>query len=150
MKFDGAVLNRGYWLYLWRVTCGKSLFIYVGRTGDSSSNNAGSPFTRISNHLNSRPTAKGNSLWKQLKKVKVDPIKCSYEMIAVGPIYDEEKVTDKHRLRRDQLAGLEREVAHYLKSCGFTVLGIHYSNKQVGQTLVKPILNIINKFLKIK
>ena len=149
MTFDGAVLNRGYWLYLWRITSGANLFIYVGRTGDSSSNNAGSPFTRIGNHLDSRPTAKGNSLWKQLTKEKVNPQKCNFEMTAIGPIFPEEKETTKHRERRDQMAALEREISNYLKTSGFKVLGVHHSNKRNDQNLIDSVINVINERFKL-
>jgi hypothetical protein len=146
MQFSGTLLDRGYWLYIWRVTCGSQLFIYVGRTGDSSSNNAGSPFTRIGNHLDSRPTARGNSLWRLLIKEKVDPHKCKFEMTAIGPIFNEEKDTIGHRQRRDQMAGLERDVARHLKARGLAVLGIHHSRKHSEPALVNSVISIINKY----
>jgi hypothetical protein len=62
MQFDGTVLQRGYWLYVWKVIAPKQVLFYVGRTGDNSSVNAGSPFVRISQHLNFRLNAKGNSI----------------------------------------------------------------------------------------
>ena len=52
VKFNGGILQRGFWLYVWEVTPlgGKALY-YVGRTGDSSSTNAQSPFNRMGQHL---------------------------------------------------------------------------------------------------
>jgi len=52
ISFDGGILKRGFWLYVWEVTApnGARLY-YVGRTGDSSSTNAQSPFNRMSQHL---------------------------------------------------------------------------------------------------
>ncbi len=44
MTFDGALLERGFWLYVWRIIEGTRTVLYVGRTGDSSSPNASSPF----------------------------------------------------------------------------------------------------------
>jgi hypothetical protein len=52
VRFAGGILQRGFWLYVWEVMTqeGKALY-YVGRTGDSSSTNAQSPFNRMSQHL---------------------------------------------------------------------------------------------------
>jgi hypothetical protein len=47
MSFDGALLGRGFWLYVWRITDDSRSALYVGRTGDSSSPHASSPFKRI-------------------------------------------------------------------------------------------------------
>ena len=43
MSFDGALLGRGFWLYVWRITDGSRSVLYVGRTGDSSSPHASYP-----------------------------------------------------------------------------------------------------------
>lgn len=52
VEFDGAFLQRGFWLYVWRVIAPNSTeVLYVGRTGDSSSPNAQSPFNRMGQHL---------------------------------------------------------------------------------------------------
>jgi hypothetical protein len=51
-SFDGKLLQRGFWLYVWEITAADhEVFYYVGRTGDSSSPNAQSPFNRMSQHL---------------------------------------------------------------------------------------------------
>jgi len=48
----GGILQRGFWLYVWEVTpADKAPLYYVGRTGDSSSTNAQSPFNRMGQHL---------------------------------------------------------------------------------------------------
>ena len=41
VTLDGAMLRRGFWLYVWEITTpnGEKV-LYVGRTGDSSSPNA--------------------------------------------------------------------------------------------------------------
>ena len=49
LSFSGELLQRGFWLYVWEVTAADGRTVhYVGRTGDSSSPNAQSPFTRFS------------------------------------------------------------------------------------------------------
>ena len=36
-NFSGRILERGFWLYVWKVTAPNKTVFYVGRTGDSSS-----------------------------------------------------------------------------------------------------------------
>jgi hypothetical protein len=67
MTFDGHLLNRGFWPYVWRIQGPVSHHVYVGRTGDSSSAHASSPFKRIGQHLDPSPNAKGNALGKHLQ-----------------------------------------------------------------------------------
>ena len=65
--FDGAILKRGFWLYLVEVvSSGGRRAVYVGRTGDTSSPYAASLFARLTGHLNDRKSAKANSLLKRL------------------------------------------------------------------------------------
>ena len=61
MTFDGHLLNRGFWLYVWLIKGPQSHHVYVGRTGDSSSPHASSPFKRIGQHLDPGPNAKGSA-----------------------------------------------------------------------------------------
>ena len=87
MRFDGHLLNRGFWLYVWEIKGSLSHHIYVGRTGDSSSPHASSPFKRIGQHLDPAPNAKGNALGKQLKRSRAKYEEGSFEMPAIGPIW---------------------------------------------------------------
>ncbi|MGA8005125.1 MAG: hypothetical protein WCA17_03415, partial [Burkholderiales bacterium] len=73
LSFGGAVLERGFWLYVWRVTNGTKRFLYVGRTGDSSSQFAASPFARIGQHLDLRPKASANMLHRHIRSRGLDP-----------------------------------------------------------------------------
>ena len=73
MSFQGEVLERGFWLYIWEIVNGSNRYFYVGRTGDSSSAHAASPFNRIGQHLDFRENAKGNSLAKRLNEVGINP-----------------------------------------------------------------------------
>jgi hypothetical protein len=60
LSLPGAMLARGFWLYVWEVTTTSGeKWLYVGRTGDSSSPNAQSPFARLSQHLSQNP--RGNA-----------------------------------------------------------------------------------------
>ena len=125
MRFDGALLSRGFWLYVWTIICNDRVVLYVGRTGDSSSPNASSPFRRIGQHLDARPNAKGNALATQLGKVGIDPINCAFEMMAFGPIFPEQDNMDDHKVFRDRAAGLERALADHLLAQGHEVVGTH-------------------------
>lgn len=123
LEFSGSLLKRGFWLYFWEVRCGRKRFAYVGRTGDSSSVNAGSPFTRIGSHLNLKANARANTLVRQLRSAGLDPLVCSFKFVAFGPLYGESKTN--HYPRRDRMAGLERSLADHLKDRGLKVLGSH-------------------------
>ena len=129
LQFDGHMLMRGFWLYVWRITSGVEIVIYVGRTGDSSSNFASSPFVRIGRHLDLRKTAKSNSLARHLLEKRLDPAKCEYEFIAIGPLFPEQekKNTENHRQFRDRTGALEFFVATELRARGYYVLGQHSS-----------------------
>lgn len=126
MTFDGAVLQRGFWLYIWRITTDtNATVIYVGRTGDSSSPHAASPFQRIGAHLDARAKAKGNALARQLRKAGLQSHVCRYEMTAVGPLFPEQASMERHIPIRDKVAALETCLASYLESRGYTVIGDH-------------------------
>ncbi len=125
MLFDGHLLKRGFWLYVWKIKGPRSHYVYVGRTGDSSSPHASSPFKRIGQHLDPSPKARGNALGKQLRKAGVNYEECSFEMIAVGPIFPEQATFKAHVPLRDQMAALERALADELRQRGYLVLGSH-------------------------
>jgi len=125
MSFDGHLLKRGFWLYVWKISGPRSNYVYVGRTGDTSSPHASSPFKRIGQHLDPSPKARGNALGKQLRKAGVNYEECSFEMIAVGPIFPEQATFKAHVPLRDQMAALERAVADELRQSGYLVLGSH-------------------------
>ena len=115
MRFDGHLLNRGFWLYVWEIKGPLCHYVYVGRTGDSSSPHASSPFKRIGQHLDPGPNAKGNALGKQLKRAVVQYEECSFEMVAIGPIWPEQADFEGHKPIRDQMAALERAIADELR-----------------------------------
>src|SRR5215210_6860569 len=125
MSFDGYVLARGFWLYVWDIRGPSFKRLYVGRTGDTSSPNAQSPFKRICQHLDPSPNAKGNALGKQLSRAGIDPLECKFEMVAIGPIFPEQDTMDQHKPICDQVAALERALADFLRQQGYAVPGSH-------------------------
>lgn len=130
LRFDGQLLQRGFWLYVWEVTppTGKPMH-YVGRTGDASSPNAQSPFARMSQHLGFAKTSM--MLRKHLDARGVNPPSCSFRLIAHGPILPEAecKTWEVHRERRDVLAAMERVLCEELKAAGYDVLNTVSSRK---------------------
>jgi len=143
IKFDGHVLDRGFWLYVIDIKSPQGRRLYVGRTGDSSSANASSPFSRIGQHLDSRLHAKGNALARNLQKVGIEPRTCKMEMIAVGPIFPEEADFILHRRVRDRVAALEKALAAALRQRGYMVLGKHSSSLKPDSTKLAEVLPFI-------
>ena len=145
LSFDGPLLERGFWLYVWEVLSDKEAIYYVGRTGDSSSANASSPFNRVGNHFDIRPNAKGNSLIKRLRERGIQPETCTYRMIAVGPIFSEQPTFDMHRPYRDIVATLEHALAENLRSRGMLVVGTHHPSAALDKKLFEQILNEVDE-----
>lgn len=142
MKFDGSLLRKGFWIYVWEIRSAVGVHLYVGRTGDSSSPHAQSPFNRISHHLNIKENAKANSLYRQLKD-KADCLNCSFEMVAIGPVFNEQDDWDRHKVVRDKMAALEGAIANELKNRGYSVLGNHPPAKNVDETLCDRVWEAI-------
>ena len=145
MSFDGEVLTRGFWLYVWRIQAPMKEFLYVGRTGDSSSPHASSPFARIGAHLDTRTKAKGNALGRRLREAKIEPTSCRFEMVAIGPLFREQHNMDAHRPLRDRTAALEKALAGLLQQRGYSVLGIHHCRREVDRKLFSTIRDLVDR-----
>jgi len=141
MTFDGTLLERGFWLYVWRIKNKNATHIYVGRTGDNSSPYANSPFNRIGQHLDFRKTAKGNAMTRQLQSVGVIPKQCIFEMLAFGPIFHEQKTMEEHKPYRDRTASIEKAIAEYIRGRGYNVLGHHKGNNIKDIDIFESIKN---------
>jgi hypothetical protein len=146
--FKGALLERGFWLYVWRVRQDSREALYVGRTGDSSSRFAASPFSRLSRHLDLRPKASANMLLRNVRKAGFDPLQCSYSLLAFGPLYKEQLDLESHRKYRDQIAPLESALAAQLGKDGYVVLGKHPKAKVVKSDIYPQVLEAFRAALK--
>lgn len=144
MTFDGHLLNRGFWLYVWEIKGPMSHHVYVGRTGDSSSRHASSPFKRIGQHLDLSPMAKGNALGKQLRRAGVKYEDCTFEMVAVGPIFPEQTTREDHFPIRDRMAALERALADEMRCRGYVVLGTHPRAGSPDQSVLEQIRALLD------
>lgn len=121
LEFNGAVLERGFWLYAWKITPPNGEVVYyVGRTGDESSPNAASPFKRLGIHLDVR--AKGNCLWRLLREKEHDPSKCHFQLASYGPVFKEVKNMEKHKPYRDRAAGMERKLMEWFRESKLPLL----------------------------
>jgi hypothetical protein len=138
LTLPGPMLQRGFWLYVWRVQTPMGERLYVGRTGDSSSPHATAPYTRMGQHLGFSKAA--NSLRRLLEESKIEPETCvQFDLISYGPIFPEIGMT-KDQLRheqmllhtpvRDQMAGLEKKLRDALVVAGYQVLNVVHSKKQ--------------------
>ena len=138
LRFDGALLARGFWLYVCEVTApnGEMLY-YVGRTGDSSSENAQSPFNRIGQHLGFN--IHSNRLRAHLVDRGVDPDECTFRFVAHGPIAGEAEGADEHRRRRDDVAAFERELARAMGEAGHVVINTVASRKPLDADRFRAI-----------
>ena len=143
IKFDGRVLDRGFWVYVIDIRAPEDRYLYVGRTGDSSSANAASPFSRIGQHLDSRAYAKGNALTRNLRAAGIEPSACAMEMIAIGPIFPEERDFDQHKRVRDRMAALELGLARALHLRGYTVLGRHAASQEPDARMLQQVLRLV-------
>lgn len=121
LTMPGAMLQRGFWLYVWRVNTPKGEMLYVGRTGDSSSPNAAPPYARMGQHLGHVKAS--NALRAHLERVGVEPETCAeFDLIAHGPIFPEQDDMEAHRAPRDIVAALEKQLACALDAAGYDVL----------------------------
>ena len=144
MSFHGALLRRGFWLYVWEIRNGSEKAYYVGRTGDSSSRNASSPFTRVGMHFDIRPKSTANSLIRRLRQRGFDPTRCSCHMLAVGPLFAEQPDFERHRPIRDTVATLEHQLAAHLRSRGLEVLGVHHPAAPLDKRLFAKVRAIVD------
>jgi len=121
LTFSGKLLQRGFWLYVWEITTPqRELLHYVGRTGDSSSINAQSPFNRMGAHLGFN--VKSNVLRSRLMESGIVPESCSFRLIAHGPILKEAADSKEHRKQLDIIAPLEKALASALCNAGYKVM----------------------------
>ncbi len=141
LKFSGALIERGFWLYIWRVKHKGDCIFYVGRTGDSSSANAASPFNRLSQHLNIKPNATNNTLLKHIKNEGFNPIDCEFDLTSIGPLFPEQDTFEKHKPYRDETAALEAGLAEYLKGKDYKVVGTHPKPKPKNEELFEQVIS---------
>ncbi len=145
LAFDGALLARGFWLYIWEITTKDGGKIhYVGRTGDSSSLNAQSPFARLSQHLGWNE--KSNALRRNLEEHKLVAEACqTFRLFACGPIFPESECEVKHQHSRDVIAALEKALADAMHAAGYEVLNEVKSRKVLDPELWRTVVAVFRR-----
>ena len=94
-----------------------------------------------------RENAKGNLLAKRLKEVGVNPRTSNFRMLALGPFFSEQATFDKHKPFRDQMATYEHELANYLKTEGYNVLGSHHIGTAVENEMLGDVKSQLLDFI---
>lgn len=146
-SFSGRILERGFWLYVWRIAETTRTVWYVGRTGDSSSANAASPFGRLSQHLDLRPSATASMLANNLRIAGIQPVDCEYKLLAVGPLFPEQDTFDDHKPYRDIVGLLEAELAFNMSQQNLAIIGSHPKRGNYDRVLFDEVLIKVNEFV---
>ena len=138
VSLDGGFLARGFWIYVWEVRDPEgSVMLYVGRTGDSSSPNAQSPFNRMGQHLGFATNS--SMLRNHLQGRDVSPDLCSFRLVAHGPILPEAEDWKSHVIRWDLAAAVEKQLAEDCAAAGYDVLNSVASGKKLDDELYAPV-----------
>ena len=138
LQFDGAMTERGFWLYVWRITpvSGEEV-LYVGRTGDNPSPYASSPVQRMGTHFAKK--SKADTMLRCLKQRSIAPGTSKFKMIAHGPLFLEGKDMSEHAKRRDKVQPLEKALAEALQCGGYKVMNQVSSKKHLDPDLWKGV-----------
>src|SRR3989442_7195008 len=133
-----AMLERGFWLYVWRVQAAVGEYLYVGRTGDNSSPYATPSYQRMGQHLGHQKTQ--NALRKHLEGRGIEPERCrAFDLIAHGPLFPQARDMQAHRPPRDIVAALEKALADALKAAGYEVMNAVHCRKPVDAALFAQV-----------
>jgi hypothetical protein len=117
--FDGALLSRGFWLYVWEITAPNGRKVhYVGKTGDKATRVCQSPFNRLSNHLGGNKNS--NALKRHLARMKIQAENSQFRFYAYGPLFGGSERT--HGELCDVTSGLEKALADAMIEAGYEVI----------------------------
>lgn len=140
LTFNGGVLQRGFWLYIWEITpLDGAPRYYVGRTGDSSSSNAQSPFNRMGQHLGFNDNS--NVLRRRLLASDIDPDTCTFRLVTHGPLMPEASSDTEHRSRLGRIAAWEKALADAMVAAGYAVLNPVHSRAPLDAEGFAPVLS---------
>lgn len=121
ISLPGVMLQRGFWLYVWRIRAQGETMLYVGRTGDESSPHASAPYDRFGQHLGRNKMQ--NALRRNLETRGITlPQVDHYDFLFYGPVHPEAADMAAHIPLRDAAAAAEKKLADSLTAAGYTVL----------------------------
>lgn len=121
VSLPGIMLERGFWLYVWRIHTGDETLLYVGRTGDESSRYASAPYDRFGQHLGRNRNANALKRNLEARGLRPDHIE-AYDFVFYGPVFAEAVNIETHKPLRDTVAALEKKLADSLTAAGYRVL----------------------------
>lgn len=134
ISLPGVMLQRGFWLYVWRIQVRGEVLLYIGRTGDESSPKASAPYDRFGQHLGRNKMQ--NARRRNLAARGVDlPQVDHYEFIFYGPVHPEAADMAAHIPLRDALAAAEKKLADSLGAVGYTVLNRVHCRRPIDPAL---------------
>jgi hypothetical protein len=64
---------------------------------------------------------------RRLRDNGLKPMECSFEFLALGPLFPEQQTTEQHRSFRDRTGALEALLTNELRDRVYEVIGIHAS-----------------------
>lgn len=79
-------------------------------------------------------------LLRHIRNRGLDPQRCSFKLIAVGPVFPEQKNLEAHRKHRDIVAPMEAALAQHLRAKGYDVCGSHSSKHPLDAKLFAQVL----------
>jgi hypothetical protein len=135
INFDGALLSRGFWLYVCEIMVpdGRTIH-YVGKTGDKASRVCQSPFNRFTNHLGGNEHS--NALKRHLSHIHIDPQSCQFRFLAYGPLFGDGSQRTHGELC-DVTSGLEKALAEAMTEAGYVVINkVHCRTALDAKTFV--------------
>jgi hypothetical protein len=87
----------------------------------------------MSQHLGFQQNS--NMLRTHLEKRGIDPSKCTFRIVAHGPILGEARNLEAHRQRRDVIAAMEKQLADDLDFAGYDVMNKVHSRSQLDRRM---------------
>lgn len=116
ISLPGVMLERGFWLYVWRIRAEGETMLYVGRTGDESSPHASAPYDCFGQHLGRNRMQ--NALRRNLETRGITLAQVDhYDFLFYGPVHSEAADMAAHIPLRDAVAATEKKLADQSNRC---------------------------------
>lgn len=96
LGLSGTMLERGFWLYVWRIHTRQETLLSVGRTGDESSPHASAPYDRFGQHLGRNKNANALKRNLEARGLRLDYIE-AYDFVYYGPVFPEAEDFEAHK-----------------------------------------------------
>ncbi len=140
-------MHKGVWIYIADVKrFNERVFLYVGKTGCKVDKLETSPWGRLTAHLDNS-ALKNNCLLHHLKKMRIPPEECVFELTCFGPCLVGEGVSEaqEHLIIEEA----EAQLAERIDAAGYPIVGKHRHRLPCGAK-AKPIVDRIVKTISKK